>query len=130
MRKKVMNLIFALCIVLFFYNFLNLALHGFRSEKTTFFGFKNVYIMSDSMEPTIMTHAICLTKNIEFDSVKEGDIITYWHENKMIIHRVLEKHSEYLIMQGDNNDIPDPWEVYPKDIKGKVIYIGNWFSKL
>jgi len=60
-----------------------------------------------------------------------GDIISYMptHEESEIsyIHRVVEinydQNGTYFIVQGDNNDIPDPERVRFKQIVGKVVAI-------
>ena len=105
MKGKLLNVAFAISIVSFLILIGNFIYHGFQPDKTTFFGFKNVYVVSQS-------------------------IITYSHNNQIIIHRVKEKHSDYLITKGDNNDVQDPWKVYPDVVRGKVVCIMNWIANI
>lgn len=130
MKGKLLNIAFAISIVSFLILIGNFIYHGFQPDKTTFFGFKNVYVVSQSMEPTIMKNALCITRTIDFSEIEVGDIITYSHDNQIIIHRVKEKHSDYLITKGDNNDVQDPWKAYPDVVRGKVVCIMNWIANI
>ena len=104
MKGKLLNVAFAISIVSFLILIGNFIYHGFQPDKTTFFGFKNVYVVSQSMEPTIMKNALCITRTIDY--------------------------SDYLITKGDNNDVQDPWKVYPDVVRGKVVCIMNWIANI
>ena len=102
-------------------------LNDFDKTQMNFLGYSVNLVMSESMEPTIMTGDVVITKQIKFEDVEVGDIVVYKHtyENgnyKAIIHRVIGKTDDYLIFKGDNNQEQDPWKVYPEDVRAKVIY--------
>lgn len=59
-----------------------------------------------------------------------GDIIVFHKPGKpeeLIVHRAVERHQVgdtfWLKTKGDNNNGPDPWEVYDSDLVGKVVWI-------
>lgn len=127
MFKKLINIIFWVVLVIFVYMMGTLIFNGFDRTQMNFLGFAPNLVMSESMEPTIKTGELVITKQIDFEDVQVGDIVVYRHEYedgdvKAIIHRVIEKTDEYLVFQGDNNADRDPWNVYPEDVRAKVIY--------
>lgn len=127
MLKKLVNLIFWPVLIVFICMCYTWAINGFDRTKMNFFGYAPNLVMSASMEPTIMTGEIILTKQIDFEDVEVGDIIVYKHtydngKFKAIVHRVIEKTDEYLVLKGDNNTVRDPWNVYPEDVRAEVIY--------
>jgi signal peptidase len=92
------------------------------------FGYSISYVPTDSMEPTISVGDYVLFKKITFDEVNENDIIIYRSKatktnGMFIIHRVMEKHDTYLIVQGDNNIIPDKEQVTSDMVYG--IYLDD-----
>jgi len=95
-----------------------------------FFGMhiKPCIIMSESMEPTIMTGSICFIDE-DVGMYEVGDIVTYDKDDKSIIHRIVEITDEGYITKGDNNDVVDPGIRAENDITGTFVYtipkIGN-----
>lgn len=127
MLKKIVNVIFWVVLVIFVYMCCTWAMNGFDRTQMNFLGYTPNLVMSASMEPTIMTGELVITKQIDFEDVEVGDIIVYKHtydngEHIAIIHRVIEKTDEYLVFKGDNNVDRDPWNVYPEDVRAKVVY--------
>lgn len=94
-------------------------------------GYKPTLIVSGSMEPTIMTNAICVVEKCGIDEVSVGDIVMYRANNGMlIVHRVtnfinLPDGEVQLVTQGDNNTGPDINPVTSSMLKGKITYINN-----
>ena len=104
--------------------------------KMNVFGFRLSIALSQSMEPTILTDAICLT-DMRPQEYKIGDIIVFRHFyaeeqiNALICHRIIEiTPGGRFITKGDNNEEEDPWETSPEDIMGKVIWAGNFFARI
>jgi signal peptidase len=125
--KPIVNILF--CLVLFCFLCMGYTYVKADCDRTqaNVFGYSPFLVMSESMEPTILTGELILTKQIKFDDVEVGDIIVYKHtyaneKSIAIVHRVIEKTDYYLIMKGDNNEAEDPWKVYPSDVRAEVIY--------
>lgn len=126
--KAIINVLFVLSILSVLWTTFWVGIHGFDWTRSNIFGFTLTHVQSASMEPEIMTDDRVLTVITSFDKVEVGDVIVYRHtyedgSTKAIIHRVVEKYDDYLICKGDNNDINDPWKVYPEDIRLKMVSI-------
>lgn len=70
-----------------------------------------------------------LTVKTNPERIKVGDIIAYskiipFAPRQIIIHRVVSINEEPLIFKtkGDANPSPDPWDISPREIVGKVIF--------
>lgn len=97
-------------------------------------------VVSGSMEPVFYRGDIVLVEKANFlgihefnpEDVKKGDIVIYnanWFPDP-VIHRVVatgtaKNGTNYYIIKGDNNPVPDPAVVYPSQITARVITIGN-----
>jgi signal peptidase len=83
--------------------------------KATIFGYRPFFIMSASMEPTIMTHQLVIAVPVEPEDVEIGDIVTYEKYSNVsnsitqtIIHRVVTINEDgTFTFKGDNNDASD-----------------------
>ena len=95
-------------------------------ENAFILGYKPIYTVSGSMEPTIRTHGIALVKQCQFSDIKPNDIILFNEDGKTIVHRVVSKTSTEIRTKGDNNNVADAFTLTPASIKGKVIEIWNW----
>lgn len=125
--KPIVNIIFIAVLFVFLCFGYTYIKGGCDRTKANFFGYSPFLVMSASMEPTIMTGEVIVAKTIAFEDVEVGDIIIYKHtyaneKSIAIVHRVIEKTNYYLIMKGDNNEVEDPWKVYPGDVRSEVIY--------
>lgn len=82
-------------------------------------------VQGHSMEPTFYTGDIALAIRNYQNEYEVGDIIVYNVDmgdlQGMVIHRIVEKlpNGNY-ISQGDNKPAPDPWEIKPEWVMGKV----------
>ena len=125
MKKYIQNGFFIFCLLIILSNVVTFITGGFHRYNMNTFGFQFSRVVSESMVPTLNVGDIQLCKRTNFDDVKVGDIILYYHNDKVIVHRIKEKidnkDNKYLIMKGDNNPVCDPWNVYPEDIISKVI---------
>lgn len=92
---------------------------------STIFGYVPLNIQTGSMEPTIMTGDLIITKAYDGTTVlKEGDVIAFFsvEENIKIIktHRITSVSSTngmvYYYTKGDNNTAEDASQVAPGDI--------------
>lgn len=125
--KGIVNALFWITLVIFIYMGSTWVANGFDRTYMNFLGYAPNMVMSESMEPTIMTGDIIISKQIDFEDVQVGDIIVYRHDYadgtyKAIVHRVIEKTDTHLVLKGDNNADRDPWNVYPDDVRAKVVF--------
>ena len=81
------------------------------------------------MVPEMEVGDFVLTRQAKFKDVDVGDIIVYRYDYhggyEAIIHRVIEKTDEYLVCKGDNNEVADPWLIYPEDVRAIVVWYKN-----
>lgn len=79
---------------------------------------------TNSMDPIIDIGANAIEiKPKSINDIHVGDIISFKYEEGYIVHRVVEKHKDYVITKGDNNPTKDPFKVYFEDINGIVVMI-------
>ena len=93
------------------------------------FGYMPFSIQTQSMEPTIKAGDVVIGKEVDFNTLKEGDIITYWttvDEQKILnTHRITKVISNgkgsvpSFKTKGDNNQIEDEDTVAAADIVAK-----------
>ncbi len=93
----------------------------------------NAYVvLTGSMLPTIQVKDIVVTKKVEEDKLKVGDIVTFLTPDQRfngisITHRIIERYYNetdnkyYYKTQGDNNNIADDVLISNDNIYGKVI---------
>ena len=92
-------------------------------------GYMPFSIQTQSMEPTIKAGDVVIGKEVDFNTLKEGDIITYWttvDEQKILnTHRITKVISNgkgsvpSFKTKGDNNQIEDEYTVAAADIVAK-----------
>ncbi len=135
-RKAARGIPFLLLLpVLFSCAFTLIKGHGDLS-RMNIFGFRLSIALSGSMEPTILTDALCLT-DMRAQEYKTGDIVIFSHlyadeqVSALICHRIIKITPRgKLITKGDNNKKADPWITDPEDVLGKVIWICNFFARI
>lgn len=82
-------------------------------------------ISGHSMEPTLHENDTVLTSNLPylFFSPKQGDIIVFEKDNKIIVKRIQKIENDRYFVTGDNSrDSKDFGWIKKSDILGKVIY--------
>lgn len=129
--KIVLNsiiILMSLLIVIAIYNFIQLNI--LKQAYNTFFGFSMFNISSGSMKETIQIDDIIIVK--EEENLNEGDIITFFQDEQIITHRIVEKLDDgNYITKGDANNSKDS-KVYRQNIIGKVVKIvpkgGVWIK--
>lgn len=84
------------------------------------------YNSSQSMIPLLNKNStgIGIRPDLE-NQINIGDIISYWSNEKMIVHRVVEKREDnqgvYFITKGDNNFNKDKQKIRFEDIDSVLI---------
>ena len=134
--NNLLSNLFLITMILFcFYAVFTVVESKKTGEQPFVFGYRPVYILSASMEPTIATNSIVIVeKSDEGETYDVGDIVlfnVYDETDKQtysITHRVYSKLDDYYIMKGDNNEDFDNIKIYDKDIVGEVVFIWNWFA--
>ena len=68
-------------------------------------------------------------KKVPFDSIKEGDIISFYYDitgngrKELVTHRVINiKQDGTLVTRGDNASIYDTQDVKQSDFVGRIVY--------
>lgn len=88
------------------------------------FKYQIIAIGSGSMEPNISYgDAVVFEKNIDINKLKEGDIIVFTNDNRLVVHRInsIKKEEQIIIKtKGDANNKVDSFDLKEEDIKGKV----------
>lgn len=84
-------------------------------------------VQGHSMEPVYYTGDIAIAMRNYSNEYAIGDVIvykaTYGETEGVVIHRIIkELPNGNYITQGDNKEMPDPWEIIPSNIFGKVIF--------
>lgn len=100
--------------------------------EETFFGLKPIIIESDSMEPTIMTGGLVIGQKVDFNTLQEGDIITFEMMNGLEknTHRVYRIANGQVYTKGDNAQQADINPITSDTFLYKIISIQNWVSEL
>ena len=78
------------------------------------------------MRPTLYENDIIIVKNYEEKDLEVNDIITFKQKNKIISHRILnienKNNKKIFHTKGDNNELPDDFDIEEKDIYGKMLF--------
>lgn len=90
-------------------------------DEAYLFGFKPVYVLTGSMEPTLREHSVCIVQKTTYDDVKVDDMIMYTIDDKTITHRIIEKTELGIRTKGDNNNVEDAYLLQPENINAKVV---------
>lgn len=95
------------------------------------FGYSIMQVQTDSMEPELMTGTVIITKRVNTETIKTGDIISFYMtsgrlEGNVNTHRVVEISrlpggAPVFVTKGDNNEDVDPDSVYSSTVVGKVV---------
>ena len=84
-------------------------------------------VLSGSMEPELQVGSIVISRPVEANAIRQGDIISFYSpdDQQMTTHRVLAiGHSSDFYFQagGDANEDPDGLVVPYGNVIGKVVY--------
>lgn len=92
-------------------------------------GFRTFIVSSSSMEPTIDTGSLIITRYVHPHTLQRGDTITFippTRDREFVTHRIIGKYDEKNLFtfktKGDNNKNEDPWILAEGGIVGKVFY--------
>lgn len=123
----IMNiLIFIVFICLIFVVYSTIQLKVLNKEYTDYFGYTYFEILTGSMKEEIDVNDYVFVKITK--DVKKDDIISFYSDDKVVTHRVIEINDKEVITQGDANNVAD-LPITKKDIIGKVVFIGHSYGK-
>lgn len=114
--------IIAVVLIILIYNLTLIFISTSNEEnKASLFGYKAYVITSSSMEPTIKEGSVVIVRKCSQENIKNGDIITYHQNNKVVTHRIVNDEGENYKTKGDNNNVEDTEEISYDKIEGKVV---------
>lgn len=133
-KKNVMNRILsmirnvAFVVVILFVCFIIYTMS--QGNTVSIAGYRVLRVLTSSMEPTIVGNTCIITKEVDVDELKVGDIITFISEDPAIygyynthrIHEIVEENGEEkFVTKGDNSYEVDPYTVSKDNVVG--IYV-------
>ena len=121
--KKIIKIIFTIFIILLFI-LMVLINYDENNERGKLGELYLFNIVSESMKPTINKDDIIVVKKVSIEDLKEGDIITFHYENRVISHRISKidiGNQKNIHTKGDNNESEDTFIIDNNQIYGKVI---------
>lgn len=115
---KVVNIIITILGYLVFIVLLLLA------AGMLFFGIRLYGVQTGSMEPNYPVGAMLVVEPVEFEDLREGDVITFSSGDSIVTHRIIaiDRQKQQLTTKGDNNNVADGSELHFSSVKGKVTY--------
>lgn len=115
--KKSYKIIKTLLVVIIVMITASLIIMKLMGETPSLFGYNFYLIASGSMEPSLQTGDIILSKKVDNTELKISDVVTYQGESgelkgKLITHQIVKMYEEdgekYIVTKGTANSIEDP----------------------
>lgn len=108
-------------------------LNASAGKVPSVFGFSVLQVKTGSMLPEYEIGTVVVTKKVDVNDLKEGDVISFYSLDKDIsgevnTHRIVkvehggDDNAPYFTTKGDNNSDVDKMKVWPNQIVGKVVY--------
>lgn len=126
--KKVIEII----AIILIYNIILIALSSANKiSVVNILGYKSYIIKTNSMEPTISVNDVVITKMVEKEEIKIGDVITFLQDGEVITHRItqIDDNGNYTT-KGDNNNIEDIFKITYENIEGKHVLTIPYLGKI
>lgn len=119
-----------ICIIILFFIVFNITLivesYINPDELPSFLGIKSFVIVSESMEPTIITNDVIFIVDTSKENLEVGDIISFRTGDYINTHRIVrieeQNGEDVYITKGDNNSNEDRTPVKFQDIEGKYLF--------
>lgn len=92
-----------------------------KDKISSVFGYTQVTVMSGSMEPVISAGDVLIIH--DEDEYNAEEIVTFWRDEVLVTHRLIEEREQGWITKGDYNNAVDSQLVQKDQIIGKVIVI-------
>ena len=119
-----------ICIIILFFIVFNITLivesYINPDELPSFLGIKSFVIVSESMEPTIITNDVIFIVDTSKENLEVGNIISFRTGDYINTHRIVrieeQNGEDVYITKGDNNSNEDRTPVKFQDIEGKYLF--------
>jgi len=89
------------------------------------FGFQPSVVTSGSMEPGWHRGDVIVTRSVDADTLRSGDVITFGVAHARVVHRIVETRQtsagRVFVTRGDNNPVADQ-PVSERTVEGKVLF--------
>lgn len=127
LSKKIGNIILAFVLICAI-SYLISSYRVYRGDEVVpnILGFYGFTISTGSMNPAIKTGDYLISRKVDSDDIKVGDIITFMEEDSIITHRVSDIINQdekiMFITKGDGNNIEDDTKVMGENVIGKYIF--------
>lgn len=87
-------------------------------------------VLTGSMRPHLPPGTLVVVKPVDADQLRVGDVVTYQlesGESTVVTHRITSVDTRLdektvFTTQGDANDVPDPAQVRPVQVRGRLWY--------
>ena len=134
-NAKVIKKVIEVFAIILIYNIILIAISSENNMSLfNIFGYKSYVIKTTSMEPTINVNDVVLTKEVEQQDLKVGDVITFLQNREVITHRItkiedIDEEIQYTT-KGDNNNIEDIFKISYDNIEGKHVLTIPYLGKI
>lgn len=137
----IITIIKIICIIVLILLILVLALQRFSNNKIAIGGYRVFNVATGSMVPTYEVGDVIIVKEVDTNSLVEGDVVSYLGKKgtfsgRVVTHRIVNiengEDGKTFTTKGDANDEEDP-PITSDQIYGKVIYkcvLISLFTKL
>lgn len=105
-----------------------------------FLSFKNLpkffIVTSGSMEPLVKSGSLAITKSVNPNFIKIGDIVAFTspsNPKETILHRIYGVKSTSPLRfstKGDHNSTPDQWDLTESGLKGRLLFSLPYLGKI
>ena len=87
-------------------------------------GYDGYVVVSGSMEPNIPVGSLVYIKEVSFDDISVGDIITFKMGDNVVTHRVnmIDQENQMIQTKGDANDSADGSMLSMDNVLGKMAF--------
>jgi len=91
---------------------------------------EHIVCFGQSMKPTLAPLDLIRVLPYAKDKIHLGDVVLFISpkDNRKIAHRVIAFDQKKIKTKGDHNKMIDSWNLYPKDIIGRVICVKRGVS--
>ena len=89
----------------------------YNNKFSNLFGYTFFEVTTGSMSKTIQIDDVIIVKITK--EVKTGDIISFFNEDEIVTHRIIEEKNRQLITKGDANNTTDK-PITKEEVIGKV----------